>query len=356
MRLLRAMFWSNTVILVSAASMIFLGRHEDRIRLVLISARDSLFTSFSSDVSRLNLTQADLSRTGFLQDSEAGRAFWRTKLDVIPEVVSPLEAAATSPDDIALAKAIVLSFSVGGGTGEQIYFMDWPERIRRARRGGGLCSDHTKLFMALAELVSLSAREVQNGKHAFVDFFSPRRQKWVFVDPLYAVMATDGRGTYLSSVELRYRGLHDMPIHFVFFGTSPRHIRTEEDVRLKAYYGDRKVLARYVLTNGNNVATQASVGFVPWVPWEVRELYLYLSAQRPQYIQFVDESTESGEITIVQRTRLLVLGIVGYFAVSLILYPLLCAAGRVGRRGSRLPPGNARAAIGGGGRLFGPRP
>ena len=147
-----------------------------------------------------------------------------------------------------------------------------------------------------------------------------------------------------------------MPIHFVFFGTSPRHIRTEEDVRLKAYYGDRKVLARYVLTNGNNVATQASVGFVPWVPWEVRELYLYLSAQRPQYIQFVDESTESGEITIVQRTRLLVLGIVGYFAVSLILYPLLCAAGRVGRRGSRLPPGNARATIVGGGRLFGPRP
>src|SRR5437867_13152044 len=124
MRLLRAMFWSNTVILVSAASMIFLGRHEDRIRLVLISARDSLFTSLSSDVSRLNLTQADLSRTGFPQDSEAGRAFWRTTPAVISGVVSPLAAAATSADDVALGNAIVRSFSDGGGTGEQIQFLD----------------------------------------------------------------------------------------------------------------------------------------------------------------------------------------------------------------------------------------
>lgn len=329
-RALQVVFWVNVVALTAAAALIFLGRYSWSVRAALIEVRSGLLTSPSSDFRLLDLVPTELDRTGFLSDSPATLAAWRMKLGAsIPEVLTPIERASASADEVSIAQTIVLSFSAGGDAGELVYWMEWPQKVRAARRGAGLCSDHTKIFLALAKTVGLNAREVHNGAHSYVDFFSVNQKRWIFIDPQYAIMATDGGGEYLSSRELRYRRLQGQPTRFVFFGTNPNHIHAQEDTRFKAFYGDRGTFERYILTNGNNVATQAlTADNFAALPWEARELLLYVSRRRPGYVQFVDEFT-----TLPDRKpawgRGLIFAVVGYGVVGLVLYPLVKIADRL---------------------------
>ena len=327
-RALQVVFWVNVMALAAVTGLVFLGRFNWGIREVLIEARSSVLTRLSSDFQLLDLTPTELDRIGFLNDSPATLSTWRANLDAaIPEIVKPIEAAAMSGDDVAIAKTIVLSFSAGGNSGELVYWMEWPQKVRAARRGAGLCSDHTKIFLALAKTVGLGAREVQNGVHSYLDFFSENHGKWIFVDPQYAIMAIDSSGAYVSSVELRYRRLHNLSLHFVFFGKNPNHIHAEDDIRFQRLYGDARVFERYILTNGNNVATQALIsGRFATVPWEARELFLYLSRRRPGYVHFVDEFTDRRP---TWRGTTLIFAFLGYYIVGLASYPLLKVAGRL---------------------------
>jgi hypothetical protein len=329
-RALQILFWLNVVALVAVTMLVFLGRFNSRVRELLIEARSSVLTHVSSDFRLLELTPTGLDRIGFLNDSPAALGAWRANLQTeIPEIVKPIEAAAASGDDIATARSIVRGFSAGGHTGELIYWMDWPQKIRAARRGAGLCSDHTKIFQALAKIVGLDAREVQNGVHSYLDFFSASRGKWIFVDPQYAIMAVDGSGAYVSSVELRYRRLHNQSIRFEFFGTDPNQIHGEGDIRFQRLYGDATVFERYILTNGNNLATQASISSrFASVPWEARELFMYLSRRRPGYVQFVDEFGLNDRRPEWRGTTL-IFAFLGFYVVGLVSYPLIKAAERL---------------------------
>jgi hypothetical protein len=311
-------FWVNLGLLVVLAG-ISVRFHESHawIRGILVEFRNSLMLR-SADTPRLFMSPpGELSSHEFYTDPPAIVSGWRSRLR------RELSTAGTSSvrDEIDRAKAVVLSFS-GSGDNRPIYRMALLDKVTEVQRGNGFCSDYVEIFLALSEVNGLIAREVQNDVHGFADFFSQSRSKWIFVDPQYAILAMDETGTYLSSLEVRQRRLTGLAVQFVFFGTADRAIKSEADPRFQAFYGDASRFKRYVLTYGNNVLTEASRSeSLAWLPWEARQLLLYLSGTKPHLLllsdTFADRPVRESWYGIV------FFALSGYFLVALSCYPLL---------------------------------
>jgi len=320
-------FWTNLILLVGLVSAFF-GLHESQagIRALLVGLRNSLTTRSSSDLGLFTSTPTELIRHHFYTDSRKVIDAWRPRLR---DVVSPA-ADWSSLDETDRAKAIVLSFSEGGSS-RPIYRMPLLSKIPETQRGNGFCSDHVEIFLALAQVNGLTAREVQNEIHGFADFFSPSRGKWIFVDPLYAMLATDEQGQYLSSLEIRERRVHGLPVRFVFFATTDTGLKSEADPRFQALYVDAARFKRYVLTYGNNVLTEATRSeSLAFLPWDVRQLLLYLSGTKPHLLVLVDSFTDQHSRDVERRFGLVFFAISGYFVIVLSCYPLLVLGTRLG--------------------------
>lgn len=315
----RVIFWANVGLLIVLALTVF-GLHESQawIRGLVVEFRNSLVMRSSSDLFLFASRPDVLATHDFYTDSTAIVAAWRSRLP------SELSAAAASNfrDEIDLAKAVVLSFSRSGDN-RPIYRMPLLDKITEVQRGNGFCSDYVEIFLALSEVNGLTAREVQNDVHGFADFFSASRSKWIFIDPQYAILATDEAGAYLSSLEIRQRLMAGHPVHFVFFGATDRAIRSEADPRFQALYGDASRFKRYVLTYGNNVLTEASRSdLLAFLPWETRQLLLYVSGTKPHLLFLVDSFSDQ----YTRKARwygIVFIAISGYFVIALSCYPVL---------------------------------
>lgn len=326
LRSTRLVFFGNLALLLAVSSLLFFHKSQI-VRSHLVEYRDALTTYLSSDRELFAAPPAELVRRGFRIDSLATIDASRLRL-----------ARATAifeyghKDDIELIKEIVLSFSRGGGT-PPTYYLPLSDKITEARLGHGFCSDHVEIFLALSELRGFFAREVQNEVHSFADFFSPVHSKWIWVDPLFAIMATDERGSYLSSLEIRDRRVSGLPVRYQFFGTADNSVRSETDSRFKRTYGESSFFRRYVLTYGNNVLTEMEqTEAMPILPWEIRQLLLYGRGTKPRFVYLTDSLADHAEIdTARRRLRVLVL-VAAYFTVSLALYPLVCLALRFANR------------------------
>lgn len=318
-----------------------LHRSQPKIREFLVEYRNSVTRQTSSDIGLFGLNSSELLKHGFLTDSPEMVANWRPALTTRAPIPSDL----SSMDDIEKVEAIINSFSRGGGE-RPIYLMPLLEKISAAQQASGYCSDHTQIFTALARVHGLFVREVQNEVHGFADFFSASRNKWIFVDPLYAVLATDDAGTYLSSLELRERRLSDLPVQFVFFGVPSTSIRSEADPRFKRVF-DRSHFNRYVLTFGNNVLTEASTSAaLAWLPWEARQLIFYAVRTRPPFVHLTDRYVDHREASSDRRRVLVFYGLTVYLFIPLISYPLLLILGRLRALDSQRPVGGSvKAAL-----------
>jgi hypothetical protein len=334
LRWCRVAFWANLVMIVCLGGVFFsLHESQPRIRGLLVEFRNSLITRSASNLFPFTSTPGDLVSHDFYTDSPAMIEAWRSRLSgVVPSV-----EAASSRDEIDRVKAVVLSFSKGGG-GRPIYRMPLLDKIVEAQRGSGFCSDYVEIFLALSEVNGLTAREVQNEVHGFADFYSPSRGKWIFVDPQHAILAADGSGAYLSSLEIRQLRAAGLPVHFMFFGTADRAINSEADPRFQALYGDASRFKRYVLTYGNNVLTEASRSeALAFLPWEARQLYLYLSGTKPHLLFLPDSFADRRAREAEQWYGLVFFAISGYFVVALGCYPCLCLVRRCMRAAATHP-------------------
>jgi len=325
LRWCRLVFWANLGIVVCLGGIVF-GLHESqaRVRGLLVEFRNSLMMRSSSNARVFSSAPDDLLSHDFHTDSPAMIAAWRPRLGA----VVPTAGVASLRDEVDGAKAVVLSFARSGDN-RPIYRMALLDKVVETQRGSGFCSDYVEIFLALSAVNGLTAREVQNDVHGFADFFSRTRSKWIFVDPQYGILATDEAGTYLSSVELRQRRLTGLPVRFVFFGTADATIKSEEDPRFRALYGDASRFKRYVLTSGTNVLTEASRSeSVAFLPWEARQLLLYASATKPHLLVLAD-SFAVEYVRHAQWYRLVFFVISGYFAITLSCYPLLALVTRL---------------------------
>ena len=325
LRWCRLVFWANLGLVVCLGGIGF-GLHESqaRIRGLLVEFRNSLMMRSASNARVFSSAPDDLLSHDFYTDSPAMIAAWRPRLGA----VVPTAGVASLRDEVDRAKAVVLSFARSGDN-RPIYRMALLDKVVETQRGSGFCSDYVEIFLALSAVNDLVAREVQNDVHGFADFFSRTRSKWIFVDPQYGILATDEAGTYLSSLELRQRRLIGLPVRFMFFGTADATIKSEEDPRFRALYGDASRFKRYVLTYGNNVLTEASRSeSVAFLPWEARQLLLYASATKPHLLVLAD-SFAAEYVGHAQWYRLVFFVISGYFVIALSCYPLLALVTRL---------------------------
>jgi hypothetical protein len=311
--------WS---LLVGAVLLIALERRENAsVRLELVAIRESLESDFSSSKAMLELSPRALLRTGFKYDSPEQVAIFRAQLLRYPHYAHALAEIAATHDDIKKAQKIVLSFSVGG-TRSAIYRLSLLEKMQRTLQGGGICSDHTEIFLALAAATGMWAREMQNDRHSFIGFYSSSHRKWIFIDPLLAIMATDTRGRYLSAREIRKARLHNRPIHYVFFGTAPGHPMSTADPLFQYCYGSADRFHRLALAYGNNVIEEDRFEEqVAWAPWELQKLLVLVSGVHPHVVTFADRYNRN-EVHATQHLRWTALTCGAGMILCLTLYPL----------------------------------
>src|SRR5262249_40560623 len=119
------------------------------------------------------------------------------------------------------------------------------------------------------------------------------------------------------------------PVRFVFFGATDRAIKSEADPRFQTLYGDASRFKRYVLTYGNNVLTEASRSeLLAFLPWEARQLLLYVSGTKPHLLFLVDSF--AGPYTRKAHWYgIAFFAISGYFVIALSSYPVLLLWTRV---------------------------
>jgi len=324
-RLSRIAFWTTLILLISLGSLLsMLHRSHSQVRALLVDYRNSLVTRFEPDSGFFRLPPEALVGRGFNTDSFGVIDAWRPRL----AKVAPIPVDVSKMDEIDQIKTIVLSFS-RPGSGHSTYFMPLTEKTSEAQRGNGFCSDHVEVFLSLARIHGLFAREIQTDVHDVAEVFSPSRQQWIWVDPFFAVLALDEQGSYLSYLEIRRRRLTGLPVHFLFFGHAGSQPQSEADAKFSQLYGDPSHFKTYVLTYGNNVLTEASRSeSIAFVPWEARQLVLYVLGTKPHLLQLVDSFVDRRAIDNTWRRALLLWTIFAYCALSLASYPLLAVVSR----------------------------
>lgn len=217
---------------------------------LLIEARNLLTTRVVDGSAILEASPAELREAGFKTDAdrEVVERWTRWMRRELPYLREPLPEA-----PVDRARELVLRFSRNGG-GDCGAFDGLEDLLQRIGEGEGhgCCSDHSEALIALGHAAGLTVREVSNTRHVFNEFYVPEEQRWVWIDPQYALLAKGPTGGYLSLLELREAYLRDEPVEFEFFGT-PYHLLHGRDPRTLHHYDEREDFADLWMLWGNNV-------------------------------------------------------------------------------------------------------
>ncbi len=92
---------------------------------------------------------------------------------------------------------VTQTFSGFGGRacGEYADLLDAMQRL--ARGSEGCCSDHTMVFLAVANFDGVFARELHNAEHTFVEYWNPMEERYVWLDP-YLGLRAKSKGRYVG--------------------------------------------------------------------------------------------------------------------------------------------------------------
>jgi hypothetical protein len=309
-------------VLLAGCLVITLERRENfAMRSELVAIRESLRTEFTGSAMILETTPAALLHDGFLHDRPEQIARFRAQLMRSPHYAHALVAIDAEPDEIKKAQLIVQSFSTGGG-GAGIYRLPLLEKMQYTLKGDGCCSDHAEIFLAMASACGLFAREIQNDRHSFASFYSVTRRKWIYIDPLLAVMATDERGNYLSTLEIRDRRLLNQPLRYLFFGKGSGHAKSTDNPVFQGCYGSLDRFRRIAMAFGNNVLSEDKYEQqLGWAPWELQKTLSAMAGAHPYVVSLADRYNQN-EVRAVQTLRREVWGGGLGIATCLSLYPL----------------------------------
>ncbi len=248
-----------------------------------ILVREALFTEHLADPAVLDAPPSALTGNGFLDEDLRRAELFRPGFAAARIPISDSTASA-----IDRARALVLGFSVGGGATCGTFTGSLVEQALWLRSAQGCCSDHTEVFLALAPLARLSAREVRNADHTVVEIFDPRSREWVMVDPMGALLARDSSGRALSMHDLRRSLLARATVRWEMFGAGWRHPRDTTSAWFRTTYGvgserDR-IWSELMWTWGNNVYLQAAGRrSASRFGKAVEQLRGYASRERPGY-------------------------------------------------------------------------
>jgi len=300
---------------------------EIRLRAQLVGVRDAIFSRVEKDSAFFEQPPKWLTDHGFrwedsgvleghrlLDDSVA--LMLRTESDVIRR-------------GMLLADHLARGTRGCGGLGTNIAAKyDW------VRGGGGCCSDHTEIFLAIAAEVGLISREVENSGHAMVEVWDQRHKSWVLLDPTIAIRFDDDRGQPLSLLATRRRILDGTPPQVHWFGTAMGTNAHAADSLVQFYYGPKAAwplkFAQLALVYGANVRVQSLfAGRVAYLGRSGGQLVAQLLGVRPLTVYLLDSSSRS---ILAWRDNVRVLGVV---ASTLLMLSVVLVKRRWNGRSAR---------------------
>ena len=283
----------------------------------LVTMKLAIFSTFVSEPALFDGSAGPAAIDEFRRDPEA-------LVDRYAEQIADSFGTLDSlPQDIVpRAKSIAMSFSKNGGPGcgDPMPIVDKLGHLA-AGNGNGCCSDHSEVFLALASVYGLQAREVTHARHATNEVFDPESKQWIYIDPQFAIMATDGRGKYLSLLDIREtfdRG--EQPV-YEFFGNQHHEFATKPAIEHK-YYDTRDDFDLVMVTMGNNVfendVFNETFAFVPKM---LVQMIGFTVGPTPGYIVYSDPVIAEKYATL----RFRFLAIASILTIGTLLYPLQVA-------------------------------
>jgi len=187
-----------------------------------------------------------------------------------------------------------------GGCGDKSYNL--LENIDWVSRGHGCCSDHSQIFIALASMNGVFAREVHHKLHTFNEYWDSDLMKWVWIDPQFAIMARTETGGYMSFRELKENISVGSIIEWDFFG-STKHVFASEPVDSSPYYKP-EAFQSILMTNGNNVFGENDWAIqFSFLPKSARQLILLSTGVQPGYLYWEIDSATSDSFHTRQKAH-----------------------------------------------------
>jgi hypothetical protein len=190
---------------------------------------------------------------------------------------------------IEKAKDIILSFSKNGGNGCGEYSSDLMKNIEWTTTGGGCCSDHSQVFIALSLLNGLYTREVNHISHTFNEFWDDSKNKWIWIDPQYCLLAKDSIGNYLSIFEIYTMAKKNLQVKWEFFGTASHEFYTKAASENRYFHLDQ--FQAISLLMGNRVFLQDKWNKrLKFLPKDILQSTFLLSGIQPGLVLWDEDS------------------------------------------------------------------
>lgn len=261
-----------------------------------VKIKYALFTEITEDKDLFNESPKGMVNVGFKRYFNDLKDDWKMIMrSDIPEFIS-LEKNIAGMNEVDKAKTIVLKLIKNGSD----YCSDINSlriKLKYLYDGShGCCTDHSQSFLAYATVFGMNSREVHSVRHVTSEFFVPEKDKWLWIDPLYAIMAKDQNGEYLSLTEIRDRYYEEKIIDYEYFGDNTIYFK-DKDPYQYTYYDDKDDFTDLMVTWGNNVFEEDNFNQKLIVlPKSLRQFIGIKLGYIPHYLRLVDHYSDNANI------------------------------------------------------------
>ena len=217
---------------------------------------------------------------------------WKKKYYNLTEKRELLKITLKEGTFLDSVKQVVNLFSRNGGTGCGTHSNNLMKNFYWVKNGGGCCSDHSQVFLALLLSNGFVAREVHNLDHTFNEVYDRKNKKWIWIDSQFKLVAFNTSGVLLNMYEIFTYYLSDKKIVFSFFGDKNDALygkdvnKTISNSSVGSNWSKNGFSVLY-FTNGNNVFRENYLNLkYSFLPREISQaLYLAIGI-RPNYLYY----------------------------------------------------------------------
>lgn len=287
----------------------------------IVNTKYIIFSNFTDDLDYFNSRPKELYSNNFKSFSLILKDDWLSSLkNVIPDLENN-EELLRNTGEVHTAKNIVLTF-IKNGADYCSEINSLHSKLQKIYEGGhGCCTDHSQSFLVYSSFFNLDSREVHTVNHVTAEFFDHLKGKWIWIDPLYAIMAKNSSGEYMSLSELRDSYFNNGQIIFDYFGKNTESF-SNNDPYLYTYYDSKDDFSDIMVTWGNNVFEEDEFTLTfSMLPKSLRQFIGIQIGVLPNYLKFVDANSSKSldELIYIKNKYLILMVIFSTLNIVLII-------------------------------------
>jgi hypothetical protein len=156
--------------------------------------------------------------------------------------------------------------------------------------------------------------------------------KWIWIDPLFALLAKNQYGEYLSLMEIRQTYYKDEKVVYEFFGNDYHYLKNNDPCK-HDYFDNKQDFSDIMVTWGNNIFEEDRFNRdLEFLPKALRQFIGLLIGVLPSYVVY--EDNDSIRANSLQKSKYITLSLFGLLACGTLLHPF-CATIGLWNRGKR---------------------